>query len=130
MMELPKSRVSEIHDDIEQALPTNTSGGITAEAERTLLKDMVRKLDPLLYVTALQQIMADSMKEGQESLMVKIAKVDYKIDQNNKLLSEGSEGMETFRKLIESLKEQVAGVVQRVEVIEKNMVKISSAQSG
>lgn len=129
-MELPKSRVSEIHDDIEQALPTNTSGGITAEAERTLLKDMVRKLDPLLYVTALQQIMADSMKEGQESLMVKIAKVDYKIDQNNKLLSEGSEGMETFRKLIESLKEQVAGVVQRVEVIEKNMVKISSAQSG
>lgn len=82
-MALPPSWVDWLKAEIDKALPTNTTGAITADAERGLLYKVAEKSDPLPYVNALQTIINDAMNDLDQALRVKIAEVDLKVDQVN-----------------------------------------------
>ena len=82
-MALPPSWVAWLKAEIDKALPTNTSGAITAESERDLMYKVAEKSDPLPYVNALQSIINDAMDDLDQALKVRIAEVDLKVDQAN-----------------------------------------------
>ncbi len=60
-MALPPSWGDWLKAEIDKALPTNTTGTITADAERGLLYKVAEKSDPLPYVNALQTIINEML---------------------------------------------------------------------
>ena len=86
-MALPQSWVAWLKAEIDKALPTNTSGAITAEHERDLMYKVVEKSDPLPYTTALQDMVAEDLNQLNQTLKVKIAEVDNKADNTNQELA-------------------------------------------
>lgn len=85
-MALPQSWVAWLKAEIDKALPTNTSGAITADGERDLMYKVVEKSDPLPYVNALQLMVTDDLNGVNQALLVKVAEVDNKVDNINQAL--------------------------------------------
>ena len=138
-MALPQSWVAWLKAEINKALPTNTSGAITAESERDLMYKVVEKSDPLPYTTALQSMVAEDLSQLDQTLQVKIAEVDNKADNINqdltahkaefdqvrgevavlqKTVEDMGTAMSTLQETVNDLVNRVIGLEQRVTALE------------
>ena len=132
-MALPQSWVAWLKAEIDKALPTNTSGAITAESERDLMYKVVEKSDPLPYTTALQGMVAEDLSQLDQTLKVKIAEVDNKADNTNqdltahqaefdlvrgKTVEEMGNSVAALQETVNDLVDRVIGLEQRVTALE------------
>ena len=120
-MALPPSWVSWLKTEIDKALPTNTTGNVTADAERGILYKIADKSDPLPYVTALQSLINETMNNLDQALRVRIAEVDLKADQINQTLQE-SIGVVDAR--VDQTNQVVAGHTADIQQIKNDVAAL------